>query len=209
MSAATMAVVPSREQRIQWREYARIAPGVYSAYCRAATIYLDKGYRRHVCLLCFDVLAADGSSLARVPLFYSLGQGDKPRAGRRSKYFADWLKANGGPPVRADRLSPQVFVRRIARVEIADTDRTKSPVPYSVVRRIVEWETGPARGHSVNKSPNQVRQHVKPVGKPASGRASSGLQATGKESEVSVLAGIEGHHSNKTQGRAPRLNRRS
>jgi len=30
----------------------------------------------------------------------------------------------------------------MARVEIEDTDPKKSPVPYSVVRKILEWESG-------------------------------------------------------------------
>jgi len=73
----------------------------------------------------------------------------------------EWVRANGRPPSRGDRLSPRVFTRRMARVEVGDTDPEKSPVPYSVVRRIVSWETGTFPGHSVSKSHSQGRQCLK------------------------------------------------
>jgi hypothetical protein len=49
---------------------------------------------------------------------------------------------------RSDRLSPHVFRGRYARVTVADTakDFKQSPIStdsaYSVIRRIVRWETG-------------------------------------------------------------------
>jgi hypothetical protein len=45
-------------------------------------------------------------------------------------------------------------VDRIARVEVGDT--SKGPVPYSVVKKILCWETGKPR-HSVSKSHSQGR----------------------------------------------------
>jgi hypothetical protein len=47
----------------------------------------------------------------------------------------------------------------MARVEIGDTE---GPAPYSVVRRIIEWETG-ASGHSVSKSHSQGRPLISAV----------------------------------------------
>lgn len=79
----------------------------------------------------------------------NLGARDKPHAGRRKRYFKEWVRANGGPPARRDRLSPQVFVRRMARVEVDDT---KGDAPYSVVRKIVSWETGPSFGVTQSSS---------------------------------------------------------
>jgi hypothetical protein len=97
----------------------------------------------------FDVLADDLTTvIATVPYWLSLGCRDTPHASKRSKYLREWVRANGAPPTRGDRLSPRVFVRRIARVEIGDTDPEKSPVPYSVVKKIVRWETG-STGQSV------------------------------------------------------------
>lgn len=101
----------------------------------------------------WDVLSNDAQQVIAecVPLWFALGDGEKPRASKRGKYLPEWVRANGGPPKRGDRLSPNVFTKRIARVEIGDAD---SAVPYSVVRRIIRWETGPSR-QSVSKYTSQ------------------------------------------------------
>jgi len=141
-------LLPPSGPAIQWRDYDRIAPGVYPAYCRWAKHYRDPGFKRWTCLLLFDVLSGDlVRVVARVPFWMNLGAGDKPHAGRRKKYFKEWVRANGEPPARQDRLSPKVFTARTARVEIGDT---KGDAPYSVVRKIISWETGVVRGHSVS-----------------------------------------------------------
>jgi hypothetical protein len=141
----------------EWREYPRIAPGVYRAYSAVAKFHYDRSIGRWVCFVRWDVLTDTLEPIARVPLWWNLGDGENPRASRRSKYFKEWVRANGGPPARGDRLSPNVFRHRMARVEIGDTDPTKSAAPYSVVRTIIEWETGVVRGHSVNQSTSQGR----------------------------------------------------
>ena len=159
-------LVPYSESAIQWRDYDRIEPGVYPAYCWWARHYRDPGLKRWTCLARFDVLSHDlVRVLARVPWFLSLGEREKPHAGRRGKYLKEWVRANGAPPKRGDRLSPRVFVRRMARVAVGDTDPEKSPAPYSVVRRIVSWETGAVSGHSVIKSHSQGRHGLNPAGK--------------------------------------------
>ena len=80
-------------------------------------VYRDPAFRRWTCLLRFDVLSNDMLRVvARVPCWMALGAREKPHAGRRGIYFREWLRANGGPPIRADRLSPRVFLRRMARV---------------------------------------------------------------------------------------------
>src|SRR5271165_318206 len=143
------------EPEIEWRDYPRIEPGEYAAYCRWGKVYRDPAFRRWTCLLRFDVLTNDMLQVvACVPCWMALGAREKPHAGRRGIYFREWLRANGGPPIRADRLSPRIFLRRMARVEIADTT---SEAPYSVVRRILSWETGDFQGHSVSKSHSQGR----------------------------------------------------
>jgi hypothetical protein len=86
-------------------------------------------------------------------LRFPLGAGDKPQASRRGKYLPEWIRANGGPPAHGDRLSPNVFVRRYAQVEIGDT---RGSAPYPVVRKIIEWETG-SPGHSVSQPCAKVR----------------------------------------------------
>lgn len=141
---------------IEWAEYPRIHPGEYLAYCAWAKKYYDPAFNRWTCLLRFDVLHENlVDVVVRVPIWLALGKGEMPRASRRSKYLVAWVVANGGQPARGDRLSPQVFVHRIARVQVGDT--TKGPVPYSVVKKILGWETGKL-GHSVSKSHSQGRQ---------------------------------------------------
>jgi len=162
MKAARKALgpvlVPPTEPPIEWTEYPRIAPGQYPAYCRWSKKYWDPAFKRWTCLLRWDVLTDDLLTLvATVPCWLPLGKREKPRASRRGKYLREWVRANGEPPKRGDRLSPEVFGRRMARVEVGDTDPKKSPVPYSVVRKIISWETGMGPGQSVNKSHSQGR----------------------------------------------------
>jgi hypothetical protein len=153
---ATVHPVPV-DDAIEWRPYLRIAPGEYFANCYWAKRYHDPGMRRWTCLLRWDVLSDNllTTIAQRIPLWFALGDGDKPHASRRGKYLREWVRANGGPPGRGDRLSPNVFTRRIARVQIGDTN---SPVPYSVVKRILQWETGASLCHSVSESTSQGRQ---------------------------------------------------
>ena len=147
------------EPDISWREYPLIEAREYPAYCKWAKTYRDLGFRRWTCLLRFDVLTDDLLTvIATVPLWLPLGNKQHAQASRRGKYMREWVQANGAAPVRGDRLSPRVFVGRMARVEVGDTDKSKSPVPYSVVRKIIRWETGSRAGHSVSKSHSQGRQ---------------------------------------------------
>jgi hypothetical protein len=54
------------------------------------------------------VLDPDGET---VSAFYSFGEDrDKPRIGPRSKYFKDWVRANGAPPKPGHPMSAQVFL---------------------------------------------------------------------------------------------------
>lgn len=132
-------LVSEAEPEIGWPEYPRIEPGDYLAYCNTARVYHDPAFRRWTCLLRFDVLSNDMHVLAKVPMWLNLGDGPKAHAPRRSRYLEEWVKARGAPPVRSDRLSPNVFTRRLAKVHVGDNN---SVVPYSVVKKILRWETG-------------------------------------------------------------------
>jgi hypothetical protein len=170
---------------IEWKDYPRIPTGEYRAYCKWGKQYRDPGFRRWLCLLRWDVLTNDLLRVqASVPQWFPLGSREKPRASRRGKYLPEWIRANGGPPARLDRLSPSVFVYRMARVEIGDTE---GPAPYSVVRRIIEWETG-SPGHSVSKSHSQGRPLENDVESETFTGRLSGFGA-------SALAGVEGEHT--------------
>ena len=165
-----LVLVPRSEPAIQWRDYDRIEPGVYPAYCRWAKIYRDPGFKRWTCLILFEVLSNDLMRvLATVPFWVNLGARDKPHAGRRMRYFKEWARANGEPPPRGDRLSPRVFTRRMAHIEVGDTD---GEAPYSVVRKITSWETGFASGPSV------INSHIK--------------EGSSKEHPINDLEKIEG-----------------
>jgi hypothetical protein len=130
----------SDQPDVMWNQYPRLEPGDYPAFCKKASWYQDPGYKRWTCLLLFDVLAANlNDSLGIVPLWFNGGDGDTPHASRRGLYLPEWLRANGAAPARNDRLSPKVFSRRMAQVRVGDT---KGVIPYSVVRKVLSWNTG-------------------------------------------------------------------
>jgi len=66
-------LVEAVEPEIGWTPADRIAPGKYSAYCRAAKVYFDPNFNRWVCGVHFDVLDdLQTKRLARVPATKSL-----------------------------------------------------------------------------------------------------------------------------------------
>ena len=128
-------------------------------------------------------------------MWLNLGSKKKPWAGRRSRYFGEWIKSNGGePPSRVDRLSPRIFQHRMARILVADT---ASQVPYSIVREIASWETGLTRRRRESHSNTQPLHHSRKAS--GKGNVSRGLEKEHVKS--SVLAGTEGTNQLNTQGR--------
>jgi len=136
------------EPEIVWRYCDRLEPGEYRAYSRSAKVYRDGGFKRWVCAVQFDILSESLMEVqTRVTWYLNLGNGENPKAGRRTNYFEAWIVANGGPPKRNDRLSHRSFEHRHARVLVEDTQRnfeqvTQPEHAYSVVRKVLEWETG-------------------------------------------------------------------
>ena len=116
-----------------------IPGGQYLAFCRAADIYFDGGFKRWTCLLDFDILSERYELVAKLPLWFNLGTAKKAQVTRRSNYLAAWVNANGEPPSRMDRMSPRVFLHRMCRVTVGDS---KGAMPRSVVKEILSWETG-------------------------------------------------------------------
>lgn len=187
----------------------RLEPGTYSAYCARADVYRDSVYKRWTCLLKYDLIDADSNVVATgIPMWLNLGSREKPHAGRRTRYFQEWFKANGAPPKRADRLPPSVFVKRIAKVEVGDV---KTEVPYSVVRKILTWETGVMAHQLINQSTIKEgigqRASVERVTEKqchSRERAENEKRATCENDalvKVSALAGVESKQLNPTQGR--------
>jgi len=89
-------------------ERPRIPPGEYTARC---TGYQGpewvRAFGRWGLRLNF-VLDPDDEA---VSAFYSLGEDrNEFRISTRSKYFKDWVRANGGPPKRGQEMSPAVLV---------------------------------------------------------------------------------------------------
>lgn len=144
-----LQTVRDREPEIEWTPVERIEPGVYPAFARSARMYRDPQFHRWVLRVNFDILDSTLTrTVARLAWFPNLGEGPKPRAGRRSQYLAAWIDANGGQPNRRDRISPRIFLNRHARVlvEYTKLDHLQRPVAsdkaYSVVRSVLRWETG-------------------------------------------------------------------
>lgn len=72
-----------------------------------------------------------------VSCWFNLGQGDKPKAGRGSKYRKAWIMANDGEvPRRNDRLWPAVFLDKIFKVKIRDAGTGLEK--YSVIDDLLE-----------------------------------------------------------------------
>jgi hypothetical protein len=90
-------------------------------------------------LLDFDIYSDGLDLMAQLPMWLNLGAGQKPKVTRRSRYLAEWIKARGVPG-RMDRtLTSRVFTNRWCRVAV---DSSAGIMPRSVVREILEWETG-------------------------------------------------------------------
>jgi hypothetical protein len=138
-----------RQPEVSWAYIPRIQPGDYPAFSRSSAIYRDRQFKRWVCAIQFDVLSNSlVDVVGRLTWYLNLGTGEKPHAGRRGNYWAAWVRANGGPPRRRDRLSPHVFEGRCASVKVGDTtknhrqDYVGAEEAYSVIRSVVRWETG-------------------------------------------------------------------
>jgi hypothetical protein len=148
----------------------RIEPGIYRAYsCAAKGPYCDRYTGRWTVHIAWDVITDNFETIARdVPMFFNLGADETPRAGRSSKYFHEWCTANDGPPRRGDRTSPRVFAKRFARVLVRDTNRSRydpqrAPAPYSVVDKVLEWETGSTPQEFKNSTIQERQQRKAPT----------------------------------------------
>ncbi|MGB8261931.1 MAG: hypothetical protein WCE75_16335 [Terracidiphilus sp.] len=92
--------------------------------------------------------------------FYSLGEDRKaPRIGGRSKYFKDWVRANGGPPKSGQEMNPAAFLGPELAFTVRVSDAVKdsenavkdSALVYSRIEKIVEVKR-PSRQESKPES---------------------------------------------------------
>ena len=140
---------------IEWKEYPRIVPGEYRAFCKWGKQYRDPGFKKWLCQLKWDVFTENLVPLAVLPMFYSLGDSEKPRnpAGVGICRIGFERMEHHQHAEIAFSLASSCIASLGWRCGI------ESAAPYSVVCKIVEWETGSPR-HSVNKSHSQDRQAV-------------------------------------------------
>jgi hypothetical protein len=137
------------QPEISWTFVPRLEPGDYPAYSRSAAVYRDRQFKRWVCAVQFNIMSSSLLDvIARLTWYLNLGAWEKPHAGRRGNYWAAWVRANGGPPKRNDRLSPRVFEGRYSLVRVADTTKThcegtgNPQESYSVIRNVTRRESG-------------------------------------------------------------------
>ena len=190
----------------------RVEPGIYPAFVRSTKTYRDNSMKRWVCLVSFDLLSASLIDVVakRVPMFLNLGPGERPRAGRRSKYFHIWCTAAGRALQRYDRMSARVLVKRMCTVKVRDTEKSlRDPAralsPYSVVAEILSWNTGSGdqefnnstiQGrHGISREESETYREVLAKAKPPTS-AGEGLKGFGagrrRESRQQSTQGADG-----------------
>jgi len=107
---ANMASEESTMPALVWEgaERPRIPPGEYSGRC---TGYQGPQWVREFGRWGLRLDFVLDPEEQAVSAFYSLGENrDAFTIGTRSKYFKDWVRANGGPPKRGQEMSPAVLV---------------------------------------------------------------------------------------------------
>lgn len=143
--------MPSEERTtpaLVWEgaERLRISSGEYTARCVGFQgPEWIRAFRRWGLRLDF-VLDPDEQTLS---VFYSFGEDRKaPKIGARSKYFKDWVRANGGPPKRGQAMSPSDLVNAEIAYTVCVSDSVKDEegkmkdeaLVYSRIERIVAVE---------------------------------------------------------------------
>lgn len=125
-------------------ERPRIAAGEYTARC---TGYQGPEWVREFGrwgLRLEFVLDPDEQQMSA---FYSLGENHAAyKFGTRSKFFKDWVRANGGPPKHGQEMSPEVFVNPAIGYTVRVGDAIKDgegkvkdeSLIYSRIDRILE-----------------------------------------------------------------------
>jgi hypothetical protein len=120
--------------------YPRYAPGVYEVRCIRARVYKDPQFKCWKCLLEFQFLDCE----AKVAGFFHMGKGEKPTAGRRSRYYAAWIEAYGEKPKKRQVMSSRVFEGKIFKVRIWDTTKRhdrgehSEAAIYSTVKEVLK-----------------------------------------------------------------------
>jgi hypothetical protein len=107
-------------------ELPRVSPGEYQATCTGwQGPEFVRAFQRWSLRLEFALLD-DGT---RVSAFYNLGSDPaRPRPGRRSRFYAAWSQANGEPPCKGQRMTPETFTEPglFYTLQVADAVKDES-----------------------------------------------------------------------------------
>jgi hypothetical protein len=130
------------EDPAPWKRY---KPGEYELRCTSYEFVRVKMFGLQWKLrLMFRFM--DMETRGRIAKFFHMGNGAKPKAGRKSEYFRAWVIANDGRlPRKGCPMSPRAFAGHVFRAEVRDVTRTMDPkinhspeAVYSVVDKILE-----------------------------------------------------------------------
>ena len=127
----------SRCEGLVWEgvELPRVAPGNYqAAYVQWQGPEFVRAFQRWSVRLEFSLL--DDGTL--VSAFYNLGSDPaRPRVGRRSRYYAAWSQANGEPPRKGQKITPEAFAEPglLYTLQVADAlkDEAQKRKPDALV----------------------------------------------------------------------------
>jgi hypothetical protein len=143
-AASALKVVEEDAPVFEGVEYARIKPGQYSGQCVYFKVYYDRGFKRWTAMLRFQLIDEEEEIYG----FLNLGRRERPHAGRRSRYWAEWTLANGATPRKRQEMSPRVFRGKVFLVEVGDVTKAgdgkshQACAIYSTVKKIIEKQVG-------------------------------------------------------------------
>ena len=109
--------------------YPRYPEGEWEVICIKTAIYPDPRFRARAkdlvvratwkcrldCIRVSDQVPISG--------FFNMGNGQRPAAGRGSRYWKTWVMATGAQPRKRQTMSRREFVGKVFRVKIGDTSR--------------------------------------------------------------------------------------
>lgn len=107
---STLQNAPTKPPALIWRgtEYPRMEPGIYQV--RGVSYQGPewlRTYQRWALRVEFELVTEPG----RASAFPNFGTDPRePRVGRQSKYWKEWVKANGELPRKGQEMTPDIFL---------------------------------------------------------------------------------------------------
>ena len=116
----------------------RIEPGAYVGYCHKTEVTEYMGERKLLILFRLCGGRYDGLELF-LPCRYPKGT-----RGYRTKYYQNWVIANGTPPQSGQKMARSVFIDKKFKISVGDSERRfengelkPESLQYSVVKSIL------------------------------------------------------------------------